>query len=70
LEAPKATNDASLRLLDQAIGCRVPIPQSTAIDLAWSVLREAFKKDDLLGYLVGSQALCHQIESGLVWNMI
>jgi len=21
------TNDASLRLLDQAIGCRVPIPQ-------------------------------------------
>jgi hypothetical protein len=24
-------------LLDQAIGCRVPIPQSTAIDLAASV---------------------------------
>ena len=35
----------------------IPLPQSTAIDRTGRVLREVFEEDDLVGNLVGGQAL-------------
>ena len=52
------TVQVPLCLLDGTIGCGVPLPQNTPIDLAGSALREVFKEDNLLGYLIGGQALC------------
>jgi hypothetical protein len=52
-------------LLDGTIACGVPLPQSTPIDLAGSALREIFKEDNLLGYLIGGQALCDKSDQFL-----
>ena len=55
----RETFPVTLRLLE-TIGCSVPLPQGTAIDLAGCVLRDVFKENNLLRYLVGGQAPCHK----------